>query len=106
MWYFCRSVVAKMSRGLRHNTEPMDVKHVAQELGVRPHLLEGGVRKAGNRVPRTSPRTASICAHWRSHIKEPRLLLQGALVIKASAAADRCRGGRVTLRLYTSPCLR
>jgi hypothetical protein len=86
MWYFCRSVVAKMSRGLRHNTEPVDVKHVTQELCVR-HVLEGSVRKAGSRVPRTSPRTASICARWRSHIKELRLLLQGALVIKAGAAA-------------------
>jgi hypothetical protein len=105
MWYFCRTLVAKMSRGLRHNTEPVDVKHVARELGVR-HVLEGSVRKAGSRVPRTSPRTASICAHWRSQIKEPRLFLQGALVIKTSAAADRHRGGRLSLRLYTSTCLR
>jgi TolB-like protein len=29
--------------------QPVDVKQVAQELGVR-YLLEGSVRKAGNRV--------------------------------------------------------
>jgi TolB-like protein len=30
---------------LRHNTEPVGVKQVAQELGVR-YVLEGSVRKA------------------------------------------------------------
>jgi TolB-like protein len=44
MWDFCRSLVAKISREIRHNTEAVDVKQVAHELGVR-YVLEGSVAK-------------------------------------------------------------
>jgi TolB-like protein len=45
MWYFRHSLVAKISRELRHNTGAVDVKQVARELGVR-YVLEGSGRKA------------------------------------------------------------
>jgi adenylate cyclase len=54
-------VIARNS-AFTYKGKPVDVKQVAQELGV-PHVLEGSVRKASNRV--CSPASFASLAHSR-----------------------------------------
>jgi adenylate cyclase len=63
-WFF---VIARNS-SFTYKGRAVDVKQVAQELGVR-YVLEGSVRKAGNRVRVTAQLIdASTCNHiWAEH---------------------------------------
>jgi len=47
--YFVDGMVEEIRTAFTYKGKPVDVKQVAQELGVR-YVLEGGVRKSGNRA--------------------------------------------------------
>jgi adenylate cyclase len=57
-------VIARNSTFI-YKGKPVDVKQVGRDLGVR-YVLEGSVRKAGNRVPRH--RSAHRCYERRTHL--------------------------------------
>jgi len=78
---WCRFPVIARNSSFVYKGRPFDIKQVGQELGAR-YLLEGSVRKAGNRVRITAPHRR---ADWASR-------LGGAL--RSRAQRSLCDSGR------------